>query len=392
MSRYSNVLSNETNPLYINDIPINLNGHRAILTKSDVPKWIPTDIPLNYFGEQTAIVFKDKIHIFGGHASNNPNGYHITYDGENFENLSSNLPIFSNGSRYDPAGCNVLVYNDELYIFGGGMTSVNDTNSRKAFFKYDGTNWYEIFTAGNYVKTSDRTPKSGKTYYTRTETEPYEYIEFTGSTFVSGVTYYEHKNVKKISLPYGFYMGSVGLFEGEIHIFGGGTNSYRKKHYVFRNDAWSALTALPKPLRSLNGAELYVDEVNVNYLSLVYTYIEKNVTMLASYNGRYSNDKKTKWVWDNVNIGIHKNGFLGFVRNFINDHKKLQFYYSEFNDYNIAETYRSVTGPSSKDIYLDVPELDIVSNVLYYKDKIIIISNGKLYTTKELYDLTIEAI
>ena len=46
--------------------------------------------------------------------------------------------------------------------------------------------------AATYKKTTDATPQTGKTYYTRSGTSPnYTYSEFSGSTFTSGTDYYE---------------------------------------------------------------------------------------------------------------------------------------------------------------------------------------------------------
>lgn len=387
MAKFTQVLGNKTNPLYINDKPINLNGNRAILTTSERVDWSSINLPMAHIGVfNTAIVFQDKLHILGGDPGNSPNGYHYTYDGENFENLSSNLPLINN-VRYDPQGCSAIIYNDELYVFGGGMCTSGSNVSNKAFLKYDGTTWSEIYTSGNFVKTKDKTPKSGKTYYTRSEYEPYTYTEFTGSTFVSGVTYYEHKNVNKISLPYDFYVGSVALYNGEFHILGGGKDGTRKKHYIFSNEKWVASTALVKPLRGFNNASLFINNVNVHYIAALYTYLEKGISVLASYIGGYNTAKKPKWVWDPQSIGIHGN-FIGFVNNVNTDHKRIQFTYKySNNDYRIAES----DGRTSKDIYTEVPALDVSSNVLYYKDELIIITD-KLYKTKDLYELTIAVV
>ena len=43
-----------------------------------------------------------------------------------------------------------------------------------------------------YFATTDTSPQTGKTYYTRSgSSAPYEYTQFSGSTFSSGTTYYE---------------------------------------------------------------------------------------------------------------------------------------------------------------------------------------------------------
>lgn len=391
MSKFTQVLGNKTNPLYINDKPVDLKGNRAVLTTSKRNSWTEINLPMAHVGTfNTAIVFQDKIHIFGGDPGNDPDGYHYTYDGETFEDLSNNLPYINN-VRYDPQGCSALVYNDELYIFGGGLCTSGSNVSNKAFLKYDGTTWYEIYTSGNYVKTKDKTPKSEKTYYTRSESEPgvYVYIEFTGSTFVSGVTYYEHKNVNKISLPYDFYVGSVALYNGEFHLLGGGKDKTRKTHKVFNftTEKWTSSTSLGKPLRGFNNASLYINNVNINYIAAVYIYNSGNIPTLATYIGKYNTAKTPKWIWDSQHIGINAN-FIGFIGNNNTDYKKLQYTYKYANnDYRIAEC----NGSNSKDVYTGLPELDVASNVLYYKDEIIIITN-KLYKTKELYDLTITAV
>ena len=46
--------------------------------------------------------------------------------------------------------------------------------------------------AATYKKTTDATPQTGKTYYTRSGSSPsYTYSEFSGTTFTSGTDYYE---------------------------------------------------------------------------------------------------------------------------------------------------------------------------------------------------------
>lgn len=60
-----------------------------------------------------------------------------------------------------------------------------------------------------YTVTSDATPQSGKTYYTRSGTQyndnPYVFTEFTGSSFDSGTTYYELTVNYYLRYP-GFYL------------------------------------------------------------------------------------------------------------------------------------------------------------------------------------------
>lgn len=54
-----------------------------------------------------------------------------------------------------------------------------------------GTDAHDAIPA-KYRATTDNAPQTGKTYYTRTGTSPnFTYSEFTGSSFVSGTTYYE---------------------------------------------------------------------------------------------------------------------------------------------------------------------------------------------------------
>lgn len=53
-----------------------------------------------------------------------------------------------------------------------------------------------------YEATTDTSPKSGKTYYTRTGTSPnYTYTKFTGTTFTQGTTYYENTSGPHLPLP-----------------------------------------------------------------------------------------------------------------------------------------------------------------------------------------------
>lgn len=86
-----------------------------------------------------------------------------------------------------------------IYILNDGQITDayqnSDFNTDRFMFILYGENVFEVF-GHEYVATEDQTPQDGKTYYTRsgagTDESPYVYSVFSGSSFVSGTTYYEY--------------------------------------------------------------------------------------------------------------------------------------------------------------------------------------------------------
>lgn len=138
-------------------------------------------------------------------------------------------------------GCeNMVVYNDELYVFTDSTANGNSSNSK--WYSWNGATWTE---RTGYIKSSiggfavvwngeihllggNATPSQDRIYGN------------DGSNVVTS----------KISLPFTFYGGCAVVYNNEIHILGGyhSTGGSTRMHYKFDGNVWTQVSTIPAEL------------------------------------------------------------------------------------------------------------------------------------------------
>ena len=196
-------------------------------------------LPYNFPGN--AVVYNDEIHIFGGGITGNTK--HYKYNGSSWESVSTLPYSFYKGSA--------VVYNGEIHILG----SFYSTTSH---YKFDGTSWTSVstlpyeFYEGAAVVYAQRINILGGSKSTTS------HYSCDGSTWSSSST-----------LPYEFRDGAAVMYKGLIHILGG----YNTNHYKFQGSYWQNVSTLPYEFRD-GAAVVYNDEIHI--LDLSYHHAAKN--------------------------------------------------------------------------------------------------------------------
>lgn len=246
MSTFYEVITDPTNKVYIDNVELDILNRDVNIDRAYFAGWQETNIasskPSIY---DSGVIFEGKIHFIGSSKANTSVGMHCTFDGTNWESNVSTLP-------YNPAYCKVLVYNDELHIFGG------------------------------HPKSGDGTKKDYKS-------QKYHYrLDKDSNTW------------KKVStLPYYFYSGSAIIYNGNIRLMGGGrTSATRKSDYYYnaKKKTWKKGIELNMLLRGFYKAFVVTNSQGVDTMYFCGEKSFKNTdTMNYSKLYYYSRDKK-KWV------------------------------------------------------------------------------------------------
>lgn len=193
MKGYFEVLSPPINKLYIDDVEYDCTNKTVNIDRAYFVGFESVDStstkPSIY---DSGVVYNGEIHFIGSSKANPSVGMHCKFDGTNWTSNVSTLP-------YNPAYCKAIVYNDEIHIFGGAKDSTTKKKNL-ASQKYH--------------------------YKLNKDTNTWEKVS---------------------SLPYYFYAGSAVVYNGQIHILGGGrTNTTKKKHYYYnqKSKAWKSAKVL----------------------------------------------------------------------------------------------------------------------------------------------------
>ena len=140
--------------------------------------------------------------------------------------------------RYGKA---VLDSDGNLHIIGGSGSA----NRRKHYMKNSSGNWVQL----------EDTPMNGNSGCTLLGPDGYINVIGGSGTNPDGtsasLSHYRYKdgNWESVStLPYQFYAGCAIVYDGSIHIFGSGTESYRKNHYSYKDGVWVDEGELPYPM------------------------------------------------------------------------------------------------------------------------------------------------
>ena len=146
-------------------------------------------VPGCYCRTGKAIVDSDRrIHVIGGIGSGNRRSHYIKDDSGSWSQLAD-APMNAN------SGCTILDAEGYINVLGGSGTDEDGVSSGLSHYRYKNGNW----------------------------------------EFVS-------------TLPYNFTGGSAVLFNGNIHIFGGGYDSEQLNHYSYSGGSWINEGSLPYPL------------------------------------------------------------------------------------------------------------------------------------------------
>lgn len=246
MGNFFEVLSDPINKVYINGTElekfgtININRSSISgLTELDLTSDKPSVC-------DCGVIFNGELHFIGSSKADKTVGMHCKWDGTTWTSNVTTLP-------YNPAYCGVIVYNDEIHIFGGHPSSLT-TSKNYASQKYH--------------------------YKLNKDTNVWEKVS---------------------SLPYYFFGGSAVIYNGEIHLLGGGrTSTTRRKHvYLNSKKAWKSSTSLSQLLR---GYQKAFTVMNSNGEETLYFCGEQSFsnTEKKRYPSKlyYYDKKKKKWVQD----------------------------------------------------------------------------------------------
>lgn len=187
--------------------------------------WIKVaTLPASSSGTVPAVVFNDKIHLFLG-------GKHYEFDGSSW---------IENGTapNYD-AGGGAFVYRNKIYMYyGKSIYNFSDKISDSIDLPYN-------LSYGRVVVYNDEIHMFGGT-----TSSFYKHFKYDGNT-VTDVS----------MLPYDFYYGVPIVYENNIHILGG-VYAKSKNHYKFDGTAWTPVTTLPYSFMK-GRAFVYNDELHI---------------------------------------------------------------------------------------------------------------------------------
>ena len=215
--------------VYNNEIHL-LGGAGGNTTKhykwsSSNPNWTEVSTLPYDFKEGSAVVYNNEIHILGGANDNTTKHYKWSSSNPNWTEVST-LP-------YDFNGGSAVVYNGEIHILGGGIVS-GPTDNYTKHYKWSSANpnWTEVSTL----------PYNGFRFGSAVVYNGEIHILGGGITSTPADTNTKHykwssanPNWTEVStLPYGFRFGSAVVYNGEIHILGGGITSDQTKHYIIK--------------------------------------------------------------------------------------------------------------------------------------------------------------
>ena len=228
-----NVFTQETEPETKEGIWIQTaNPHQSVSiatteivesSESETIEW-KSNIDLPYdFKNGSAVVYNNEIHILGGEITSTRK-YHYKFDGAKWTKLST-LP-------YDFYSGTAVVYNNEIHILGSSSES-----HYKDHYKFDGATWTKLSTLPYKFYSGTAVVYNNEIHILGTSASSSLYklhYKFDGTTWSKAST-----------LPYNFYYGTAVVYNNEIHIFGGGNSSTRKYHYKFDGAKWTKLSTLP---------------------------------------------------------------------------------------------------------------------------------------------------
>jgi hypothetical protein len=163
-----------------------------------------------------AVVYDNKIHVFGGHVSGSSYSYgtvsHYTWDGAKWTKLSNLKAYFRLGSA--------VVYNNEIHLLGGHGASGGADKYSKNHYKWDGTSWSAVSTL-----------PVGMAYCSAVVYNDELYIYYGSSVYKWNGTDWTQIYIEGSSFTY----GDTVVFKNKIHTFA------NNKHYIF-DDTSNSLT------------------------------------------------------------------------------------------------------------------------------------------------------
>ena len=213
---------------------LNLNSYSILPVNIDT-----STLPYNFnYGQ--VVIFNNEIHILGG--GNNSTEYtkHYKFDGSDWVEVST-LP-------YELNAGSAVVYNNEIHIMGRYAIGA------KPHYKYDGSNWTKVSTLPYDFMCSSAVIFNNEIHILgggNSSTEYTKHYKFDGSDWVEVST-----------LPYNFYQGSAVVYNNEIHILGSSTGGNYTKHYKFDGSTWTLVSTLPYNFYQ-GSAVVYNDEIHI---------------------------------------------------------------------------------------------------------------------------------
>ena len=180
----------------------------------------------------TAVVYKDKIHLFSGFTK------HYSWDGVQWKK-ESEVPYIFGGTTGSAVVCN-----NKIHLIGGFIDTYyrpTDFINTKNHYSWNGSQWTE-----ESILPYDFYEGSTITYNNK--------IYILGS-FVSDNRrkYYSWDGTQwseESTLPYDFYHGGSVVYDNKIHILGGGDGFSPSYHYYFNFPEWTDLTTFPSEIKS----------------------------------------------------------------------------------------------------------------------------------------------
>ena len=232
---------------------------------------IPTDMSWSKISSVldecfTCIVFKNKIEAFN-------NKFRMEYDGTSWTKITD-IPNSYGDWRY----CSVIVYNNELHIFGGGYAE-----DRTMHYKFDGTSWMQVstipfqFYEGHVVVYKDEIHLIGGR---DSKSVHYKFNEYDDT-----LPYW----IKLDDLSFSSTGGTCVVYNGEIHLItNGGDTSYNGYHYKYDGTSWTLVYTFSKSEISrieFSNAVVYDNKIHMfnGYDEVYYIYDGTTWTYIAPY-------------------------------------------------------------------------------------------------------------
>lgn len=184
-----------------------------------------TDMTLPYdFVGMTAVIYNNEIHVIGGNNASSGNvSYHIKWNGTQWVTAST-LPFAYVDGR-------AIVFDGELCVINGLEQ-----------YAYNGSSWTEKNIPGEMDATGASVVVfNDKLHILGGTNNPTMHYYYNGTRWVSAST-----------LPRNFSKGYAVVYDGAIHIFGGGNAN----HYKWNGSAWE-LVSSSAPTYSNMSAVLY---------------------------------------------------------------------------------------------------------------------------------------
>ena len=206
---------------------------------------------------QNPVVFNDELYSYGG---NSNRSYGVKFDGQFSWTEQISAPYNS--------GVRAVEYKNELYMIGSAYAvktgSVYDSSVvpyGKYFYKYDGTSWTRltdlpyILYNGWAVIYNDEIHLIGfalEDSATNTNKQHYKWI---GSGWIVAST-----------LPFPFANAKVVVYNNEIHLLGfynGSSSEFNTAHYKWNGTSWSSVSTLPYAFSNRTIAAVHDSEIHL---------------------------------------------------------------------------------------------------------------------------------